>query len=143
MDRNKVLESRRGFSLIELVIVIVIIGILSGLAAVNLYHAGIKSRDGVAIANLRAMKSAVSLYQSANKGDYPRPLGNHIAQNGKAAIIGIDNFKQYLEERTFQEPGEDYTYQYRVDSTGIAVLTVSGGNLEDPPLEGENRYTLR
>ncbi|MDO4772526.1 MAG: prepilin-type N-terminal cleavage/methylation domain-containing protein [Bacillota bacterium] len=143
MDGYKVAKKRRGFTLIELVVVIVIIGILSGLAALNLNQAGIKSRDGVATANLRTMKSAISLYQSEHKGAYPRPLGNQAAAQGHAAVIGLDNFKQYLEERTFQEPGEDYTYKYEMDSSGSAVLTVRGGKLDEPPVEGENRYTFK
>lgn len=60
----------KGFTLIELMIVILIVGILVGIAVPVFVSARGNSSQKVCKANLRAMKSAATVYE-ASSGAYP------------------------------------------------------------------------
>ena len=67
---SKFSSLKRGFSLIELLVVIVIIGILSSFLLANFVGARQKGRDTVRKSDLRQMQSALEFYR-ADKGGYP------------------------------------------------------------------------
>jgi type II secretion system protein G len=60
----------RGFTLIELMTVIAIIGVLAGIVVVSLGSAKASSRDAKRIADIKVIQSALSLYYSDNS-KYP------------------------------------------------------------------------
>lgn len=67
------MRSRRkisGFTLIELMVVIAIIGILSSMISVSLSYARMKARDARRISDLTQIRTALELYYSDN-GKYP------------------------------------------------------------------------
>ncbi len=69
--RNK----QKGFSLIELLIVVAIILIIAAIAIPNLLRARISANEASAVASLRTMNTASITYNS-NYGNYPTALSN-------------------------------------------------------------------
>jgi len=66
--------SRRGFTLIELMIVVAIIGILAAIAVPKFADLVRKSKDGATKGNLGAIRSALQIYYAEMEGSYPGDL---------------------------------------------------------------------
>lgn len=67
---RKIFKSEKGFTLIELMIVIAILGILAAVAIPNFLNARGKAQDAAALSTLEAMKTAMEMY-AADNGAYP------------------------------------------------------------------------
>ncbi|PKL92307.1 MAG: hypothetical protein CVV21_03065 [Candidatus Goldiibacteriota bacterium HGW-Goldbacteria-1] len=68
------MKKQNGFTLIELMIVVAIIGILSAVAIPKFSDMLEKSREGATKGNVGAIKSAVSIYYGDNQGQFPEDL---------------------------------------------------------------------
>ncbi len=68
---KKMKKSKKGFTLIELMIVVAIIGILAAIAIPRFAQMLEKSREGATKGNLSSMRSAVSIYYSEREGTWP------------------------------------------------------------------------
>lgn len=68
--------SRRGFTLIELMIVVAIIGILSSVAIAKFADLLRKSHEGSTKGNIGAVRSALIIYYGENEGWYPCPTAS-------------------------------------------------------------------
>src|SRR3990167_5591104 len=66
--------SRKGFTLIELMIVVAIIGILAAIAIPKFAELIRKSSEGASKGNLGALRSAMSIYYGDLEGNYPSNL---------------------------------------------------------------------
>jgi general secretion pathway protein G len=66
-------RSQRGFSLIELIVVVTIIGILAGIALINVRTAQTKAREAALKDNLFQMRKAIDNFY-ADKQRYPGSL---------------------------------------------------------------------
>jgi len=67
----KLMKRRFGFTLLELLIVIAIIGILVAIGTASYSNAQKKSRDARRQGDLKAIQNAFEQYYSKNSGNYP------------------------------------------------------------------------
>ncbi len=64
---NRTIGSRRAFTLVELVVVILIIGILSAVAVPKLFNTATKARESGTRQSLAVLRDAIELYRSQNE----------------------------------------------------------------------------
>lgn len=98
-------KNKKGFTLIELMIVVAIIGILAAIAIPRFAQMLERSREGATKGNLGAIRSSVSIYYGDKEGTWPTdlttnftayinpmppakatPLGNSSAVSNVAAV---------------------------------------------------------
>src|SRR5438045_1305174 len=75
-------QGRKGFTLIELMIVVAIIGILAAIAIPKFAELIRKSSEGASKGNLGAIRSALSIYYGDMEGQYPADMAA-MTINGK------------------------------------------------------------
>jgi general secretion pathway protein G len=68
MERNN--RARRGFTLVELVVVILILGILAAVAAPRMFDTATTARENGTKQSLAVLRDAIELYKAEN-GSYP------------------------------------------------------------------------
>jgi general secretion pathway protein G len=101
---------RRGFTLVELIVVIAIIAILGAVIAPNAFKAIEKARISAAVGHLNAVKTA-SMQYYADLGKWPTSHQNLTTSTGDAAWDG-----PYLDKWPAATPWSAGTYTYMSDS---------------------------
>src|SRR5450759_3813046 len=88
----KILKTKKGFTLIELMIVVAIIGILAAIAIPQFANLVSKSQEGRTKANLGTIRSALSIYYGDSEGWYPVGAGGMgVLANSQRYLNKIPN----------------------------------------------------
>ena len=108
--KSKDRRREAGFTLIELIVVIVILGMLAAVVAPKIYDKLAKSKDKIAKIQITELEGALQLY-SFDMGSFP-PTGE-----GLQALVmnpGNDSWNgPYLEKELPKDPWQrDYVYRY-------------------------------
>ncbi|HNF58550.1 MAG TPA: type II secretion system protein [Elusimicrobiota bacterium] len=81
---------KNGFTLIELMLVVAIIGLLAAIAIPKFANLVVKSREAAMKGQLGAIRSALSIYYSDNEGFYPPSIvvaGTCSSINENASVL--------------------------------------------------------
>ncbi len=103
-NRRNTVRRNNPFTLIEIMIVIVIIGMIASLAVPKIMDNLEKAKVETTRANLNVLKGAVQSYYMDNN-EYPAQLSDLLAKNSK-------NGRGYLDDRSLPKDGwgQDFIY---------------------------------
>jgi general secretion pathway protein G len=118
MKREPTINRQRGFTIIELLIVVAIIGIIAVLAIPNLITAIQRSRQSRSVADIRMISEGIEAYQT-DHSSYP------VVDNGTVSEL-VEHLEIYIRRFNHLDGwGEPVLY----DSDGSSYTVISfGGN---------------
>jgi general secretion pathway protein G len=106
MKTQPAVRGARGFTLIELMIVVAIIGILAAMAIPQYKYAVTKSREAVLKENLFVLRDTIDQHR-ADRGHLPKTL-QELVDAGYLRAVPVDPFTESSETwvLTYEEPAE-------------------------------------
>jgi prepilin-type N-terminal cleavage/methylation domain-containing protein len=147
--KNRFKKNCSGFTLVELLIVIAIIGLLGSIVFVSLRESKAKSRDGKRAADVISIAQALNLYQNNNQ-KYPCSVSDTPCASGETAITGVDNLSVKLKAENvistapldplntgnyryfYNSDGKTYTLRYCQETTINSRLSQDCNNIISP-----------
>jgi general secretion pathway protein G len=119
MQRTHTSKTASGFTLIEILVVMAIIGMLAVMVAPNIFNQQAGAQRDAALSQISALEAALDTYR-LDVGQYPDSLEGLVENDsGRAAWNG-----PYLRREVPQDPwGNEYVY----DSDGRGFTLVSYG----------------
>jgi len=132
-------RSDSGFTLVELIIVVSIIGILASIAVPAMQNAPIKARESVIRADLYQMRSCIDQYL-ADKGVYPESLQT-LADAGYLRAIPADPFTG-LTEGVWRELSAEPTDLEELEPIDEDLMPEGGFGIIDVKYADDTRVAL-
>ena len=120
-------RGERGFTLIEMMIVVAIIAILVAILVPNFMRARAQAQTAACEANLKEIATALELYQTDHE-QYPNVTAATNVTNAEP------NIGPYLRQTPIDPvaPGGNYTYQVSNPGSGTAAYTITCPGSHDP-----------
>ena len=116
----KTLPSRQGFTLIEMLVVISLIGILATLAIVSYTGTQKSARDTQRKSDTKQYQNAVEIFASKNNGLYPSET--NAAGVSAATTLCADILSTTCPEDPRAADDATFSYKYQTDGSGGASL---------------------
>ncbi|MBF0330697.1 MAG: prepilin-type N-terminal cleavage/methylation domain-containing protein [Candidatus Omnitrophica bacterium] len=70
------MKNSKGFTLVEIMIVVAIIALLASIAIPSLLRSNVMANDALARGKLRTFSTAAEMYSSVNEGNYATAIGD-------------------------------------------------------------------
>jgi len=122
----------KGFTLIELMVVIVIIAILAAVALPNFMGATEKARESAVTSAVKALQTSLEMYAVDHNGTYPGTESGGAAYTANALTAIAD----YLPNKKFpNNPVNNLPYAY---DNGLVDVALDGDPLATAQGSGEN-----
>ncbi len=129
--------NKKGFTLVEIMIVVAIIALLAAIAIPNLLRAKISANDALAKSTLRSLSTASETFATANTGNYPVDITSLTGAtppyiNTEYCATTVSGFNYSC---TFDASGGHYTYTatpVTVGTSGTTTYTITTGGILTP-----------
>ena len=109
-------SNNRGFTLVELMLVTVIIGVLAGAVVLVFSGSATEAKIRTALADIKMYQTAVDLYALDNNDKYPKSL-KELA-SGKKKYIRDLNTDPWGKPYIYEKPGKKHPESYDIYSAG-------------------------
>ena len=133
----------RGFTLIELMVVVMIIGLLSGAVIVNVNKARQDSRDAKRIADLGTVASALQMYYTDYKVFPDTIYGNTSFSPVYIQSVPIDPFNSSNYTYNPSDDNSRYILYSCIESMATAKIPIAACSVSPFPVTGNNAYNLK
>lgn len=125
---------KQGFTLVELLVVVAIIGLLTGMVVISIQHVKAKARDAQRVSDINSLATALALYHNdfnaypiydgylENPIDPGNPVYDGLVVNANAmSALPIDplntgNYRYYYQS----SDGTDYYLEYYLETDSIS-----------------------
>jgi len=152
VNNKNMVQKKHGFTLIELMVVIVILGILTSIGIFAFISSQVKSRDSKRKTDLAQVAKALEMYANDNNGSYPAATNGLIRGCGTRSTAVADCVwgEPFTQNVDFSNGTSTITYMTKLPKESVSTRTyyyetVSSGyrlyarleNLEDAAILGE------
>lgn len=116
-------EQDRGFTLVEILIAIVLIGILSAVVVIGIANLTDEGSESACTASLDAAKAGAVVYYASHDNTYPTTFTEMTTEsNGVPAVLTLPSGAEIVDGTTIQH-GDDWTLTMTPSEGGTAAPT--------------------